>query len=135
MPRGTLAVCLAAAAALAIPGLAAGKPDEPVPGRVQVRGVEFDLTLSRQKVRPGRVIVQFLNEGEDPHDLRLKRLGVGGEPDGTEFGTGELGPGAYENIDSRLKKRSTYLLWCSIQDHRQLGMEATLRTKKRKRPN
>lgn len=113
------------------PGLASG--GDPDPDRLLVRGEEFDLTLSKPKVRPGRVIVQFLNDGEDPHDLRLQRL-EGGSPAGGEFGTGFLGPGEVQNLDSRLRKRSTYRLWCSIRDHSERGMEATLRTRKRKRP-
>lgn len=130
MGRATLVVA-ALAALLTIPLTASAKPADP--DRVLVRGEEFDLTLSKQKVRPGRVIVQFLNDGEDPHDLRLQKLSAG-QPVGDQFGTGELGPGEVESLDSRLKKRSTYLLWCTIQDHRGRGMEATLRTKKRKRP-
>jgi hypothetical protein len=131
--RAGIAALLAAIALVgALPALGGVKPPRP-PDRVQVRGSEFDLVLSKPKVKPGRVIVQFLNEGEDPHDLRLQRLGPGGGPAGPEAAIGELEPGAYENLDTRLKKRSKYRLWCSIQDHRSLGMEATLRTKKRRR--
>ena len=128
----TLVPLAATAASLAVPALAPGRPDPPDPDRVLVRGSEFDLTLSKAKVRPGRVIVQFFNDGEDPHDLRLQRL-VSGAPDGSEFGTGELGPGEFDNIDTQLRRRSSYVLWCSISDHRGQGMEATLRTKKRRR--
>ncbi|MGZ8667402.1 MAG: hypothetical protein ACXWZM_09880 [Solirubrobacterales bacterium] len=131
MARAALVIA-ALAALLTIPLTASANPDDPDPDRVLVRGEEFDLTLSKPKVRPGRVIVQFLNGGEDPHDLRLQRL-RDGQPYGTELGTGELGSGAVENLDVQLKKRSEYVLWCSIQDHRGRGMEATLRTKKRKR--
>lgn len=92
-----------------------------------MRGVEFDLTLSKQKLRPGRVIVQFLNDGEDPHDLRLQRRG-----DTAELGIGEIVPGEYENLDAHLRKASTDVLWCSLDGHREAGMEATLRTRKRR---
>ena len=100
----------------------------PAPDRVMVRGSEFEIVLSKRKLIPGRVIVQFVNAGEDPHDLRVERLGAG-----EEFGVGVIGPGEVENLDARLKKRSTYTLWCSLSDHRERGMEATLRTKKRRR--
>jgi hypothetical protein len=121
----TLAI-VALGAVLALAGQAAAKP-APVPDRVLVRGSEFDLVLSKQRVHPGRVIIQFVNGGEDPHDLRLQRRG-----EGEESGLGEVGPGEYENLDTRLRKRSTYLLWCSLSGHRESGMEATLRTKKRR---
>ncbi len=113
------------ASILAIAPAGAGQQ---VPDRVMARGSEFEILLSKQKVKPGRVIVQFVNAGEDPHDLRLQRVG-----DTTEFGLGETGPGEVVNLDTRLRKRSTYLLWCSLSDHRQLGMEATLRTRKHRR--
>ena len=116
-----LAVCL---------GLLAAAPAgsaEQVPDRVQVRGTEFDLTLSKTKLIPGRAIIQFVNAGEDPHDLRVLR--VGGE---TEVGVGVVPPGGVVNLDTRLRKRATYKLWCSLSDHRQRGMEATLRTHKRR---
>jgi hypothetical protein len=119
----------AALALVAVAGPAGARPTEQVPDRVMVRGTEFNLTLSKAKVTPGRVIVQFLNSGEDPHDLRIARVG----DEAAEFGFGEVGPGDYENLDTRLRKRSTYVLWCSLSDHRQRGMEATLRTKKRRR--
>ena len=116
---------------VAITIASAARPN--TPDRVQVSGSEFDLVLSKPKVRPGRVIVQFVNEGEDPHDLRLQRVDGGGSAAGAEFGIGELEPGAYQNLDVALRKRSSYRLWCSIADHRGLGMEATLRTKRRRR--
>jgi uncharacterized cupredoxin-like copper-binding protein len=33
----------------------------------------------------------------------------------------------------RLKRGSTYQLWCSLPQHRERGMEATLRVGKRRR--
>jgi hypothetical protein len=124
------ATAVALAACLVLVATAPGKPATPDPERVLVRGVEYDLTLSKAKLRPGRVIVQFLNDGEDPHDLRLRRVDVPGAP---EFVVGELAPGDLESLDTRLHRRSTYTLWCSLADHRGRGMEATLRTKKRRR--
>jgi hypothetical protein len=86
-----------------------------------VRGSEYDLLLSKAKLRPGRAIVQFVNAGEDAHN---------GAQVGPEPGVGEVEPGAYENIDAHLRKRSTCVLWCSLQDHRERGMEAFLRTRR-----
>jgi uncharacterized cupredoxin-like copper-binding protein len=116
------------AAILAAAGLAAGfaEPAAGAPDRVLARGAEWEITLSKRKVQPGRVIVQFLNDGEDPHDLRLQRNGGGPE-------LGELEPGAYANLDVRLQRASSYQLWCSLPQHRERGMEATLRVAKRRR--
>jgi hypothetical protein len=104
----------------------------PLPDRVQARGTEFDLTLSKQKLRPGRAIVQFLNDGEDAHDLRVQRVGETGAGEGPELTVGVVSPGEYANLDVHLRKRSIYVLWCSLGDHRERGMEAALRTKKRR---
>jgi len=98
------------------------------PERLLVRGLEYELRLSKQRLVPGRAIIQFVNGGEDAHDLRIQRLGGG-----REFGFAELAPGEYESLDRRLRRKSRYVLWCSLSDHRALGMEATLRTKKRRR--
>ena len=116
-----IAVCL---------GLVAVAPAgsaEQVPDRVMVRGTEFDLTVSKTKLTPGRAIVQFVNAGEDPHDLKIQRIG-----DGTEVAIGVVPPGAYSNLDTRLRRGAKYVLWCSLSDHRQKGMEVTLRTRKRR---
>lgn len=124
---GRLLALSALLAALALSGQAAGRAPQPAPDRVLVRGTEFDLVLSKQRVRPGRVIVQFVNAGEDPHDLRMRL--EGGE---VESGLGEIGPGDYANLDTRLRKSSTYALWCSLPGHRESGMDAAVRTKKRR---
>jgi uncharacterized cupredoxin-like copper-binding protein len=116
------AILAAVGLAAAFAASAAGAPD-----RVLVRGSEWEITLSKRKVQPGRVIVQFLNDGEDPHDLRLQRDGGG-----PELGIGELEPGDYANLDVRLRRASSYRLWCSLPQHRERGMEATLRVAKRR---
>jgi len=128
---GKTMALVAAFAVLTVPGLASGEPTAsraPVPDRVQVRGSEFDLVLSKQKLRPGKVIIQFLNNGEDPHDLRIVRVG-----DDAQFGSGMVGPAEYENLEAGLRKKSSYVLWCSLSGHREAGMEAMLKTKKRRR--
>ncbi len=117
------AVLAGAALAVGFAPPAAGAPD-----RVLARGAEWEITLSKRRVEPGRVIVQFLNDGEDPHDLRLQRNGGG-----PELGIGELEPGNYANLDVRLKRASSYQLWCSLPSHRERGMEATLRVAKHRR--
>ena len=123
----------ACALALGPPAASSAGKQAPDPERVQARGVEFDLTLSRTKLRPGRAIIQFLNAGEDPHDLRIQRLDAGGHQIGDELGFGVIGPGDYDNLDTHLARRARYVLWCSLDDHRQRGMEATLRTRRHRR--
>jgi hypothetical protein len=105
------------------PAGAAAKPADPVPSRLLVTAREYGLTLSRPKVDAGPSIVQLYNYGEDPHDLRLQR--VGGR---TTSELGEVEPGATGRLDLKLRRKSQYTLWCSIPGHAELGMTATLKT-------
>jgi plastocyanin len=88
--------------------------------RVQVAAKEYSFTLSRRSVKAGPAIVELVNFGEDPHDLRLERVG------GTHvYRTPTLQPGAYYDLSLRLLP-GRYRLWCSIANHRALGMQAML---------
>ena len=131
--KASLSSTLALLVLMLVGTAVAARPQDTVPDRVGVRGCEFDLLLSKQKVAPGRVIVQFVNSGEDPHDLRLQRLDPAtGTQAGAELGSGVVAPSTYDNLDLRLKKASRYVLWCSLADHRERGMEATLKVGKRR---
>lgn len=99
----------------------------PPPARVQVVAQEYSYSLSRSKVKAGRVIVELLNRGQDAHDLGLKRVG------GTHvFHFPKVEPGHY--VDRMLRLRpGKYVLWCAIADHKERGMRATLIVKPRAR--
>ena len=93
--------------------------------RVQVTAKEFYFTLSRQTVQAGPAIIELVNFGEDPHDLRLQRVG------GAHIaGTPEVQPGDYYDLSVELLP-GKYKLWCSIANHRALGMQATLTVRKK----
>jgi hypothetical protein len=47
----------------------------PPPARVQIVAREYSFALSRPALNAGRAIVELVNFGEDPHDLRLQRVG------------------------------------------------------------
>ena len=92
----------------------------PPPARVQVIAQEFRYTLSRQTIRAGRTIVELRNAGEDAHDLRLRRMG------GTRVYTWPtVQPGDIVDQAFTLQP-GTYVLWCSVANHRARGMRATL---------
>jgi plastocyanin len=99
-------------------------PPPPPPARVQVLAREFGYSLSRQSIKAGVAIIELSNGGEDAHDLRMQRVGgkrvyawpttpAGGVVDETF----KLLPGRYR-------------LWCSVANHRTLGMQATLVVKR-----
>lgn len=95
------------------------------PARVQVVAQEFSYSLSRTKVRSGRVIVELVNHGQDTHDLDIQRIG------GTHvFHFPSVLPGQF--VDRELKLvPGRYKLWCAIADHNELGMHAVLRVVRR----
>ena len=112
-----LAVVLAAALVAPAAYAATSRP----PSRMQVTASEFDLVLSRAKLRQSRLIVQLVNLGEDPHDLALRRTATGART----YVTPEVSPGDDRSISFRLYP-GRYALWCTIADHRARGMRATL---------
>jgi hypothetical protein len=110
-------------AALVLAWLPASAPAAPAPSRLLVESREFNLVLSRGSVKAGHAIVQLVNRGEDPHDLRLKRVGGRGGGRIAETLPGELG-----EWEGRLR-RGRYRLWCALEGHRALGMRALLRVR------
>jgi plastocyanin len=116
-----VAAAVVAAVALVMPASATVAP-----ARVQVSAKEFYFALSRHSVLAGPAIVELYNLGEDPHDLRMQRIG-GGRLWKTPF----VFPGAYYDLTTSLVP-GRYRLWCSIANHRQLGMQAVLTVVRRK---
>ena len=99
--RVRAAALLAAVLALAVPASAA-RAARPRAGR----GEGVLLSLSRPSVKAGPAIVELVNFGEDPHDLRLQRVG------GTKvYGTPVVQPGDVYDLSLRLLP-GRYRLWC-----------------------
>ncbi len=94
------------------------------PARVQVSADEFRLVLSRSRVPAGPAIVGLVNFGEDDHDLALRRRAPGART----WRVRTVRPGAFRERELRLAI-GRYQLWCTIADHRALGMRATLRVR------
>jgi hypothetical protein len=96
-------------------------PQPHPPARVQVVAQEFSYSLSRTKVRAGRVIIELVNRGQDTHDLDLRRVSA------THiYRFPSVVPG--QVVDRELKLvPGRYLLWCAIADHNEQGMHAMLR--------
>jgi hypothetical protein len=89
---------------------------------VSVTAREFSLQLSRPVVDHGRVGVQLLNRGEDPHNLQIA-------PEDSLLGVLLSFPtlGSLES-DRRYEDLAPgrYVLWCSLEGHEALGMHTTL---------
>jgi hypothetical protein len=65
----------------------------------------------------GPAIVELYNLGEDDHDLALRRAAPG---PGT-LRIGSTRPGGVSQLEAGLAP-GRYVLWCTIADHRELGM-------------
>ena len=114
-----LLVFAAVAAAAFVPQAAT-----PAPARLGVSAREFHLVLPRASVKAGVVVIQLQNDGEDVHDLRLRRVG------GVHLFRFPLtSPGDRSELAIRMRP-GRYSLWCSVADHAQLGMRAVLRVRR-----
>ena len=109
------------------PGPAGGAPStEPptspaAPVRVQVIAKEYSLTLSRTEVPSGKVIVQFVNNGQDEHNLHTLEPTEGSEA--AAFPNTK--PNAHPELTLTLRPGS-YTMFCSLPEHEAKGMKATL---------
>lgn len=80
----------------------------------------YRFTLSQATVPAGEVVFQFVNHGQDPHNLHV----APGE--GPEAGAVPNAPaGQHEELKVVLRAGS-YTLFCSLPGHEAKGMKATL---------
>jgi plastocyanin len=99
-------------------------PPQP-PARVQVVAHEFRYALSRVTIKAGPATIELDNAGQDAHDLRMQRVGGKRVYTWPETPAGEIADRTFTLLPG------TYRLWCSVANHRALGMQATLVVKKR----
>jgi plastocyanin len=90
------------------------------PARVQVVAREYSFSLSRLHVHAGTAVIELANFGQDPHDLRVQRVGAR-----HIAGLGVVAPGQRGELTLHLPP-GRYSFWCSVGNHRQLGMHASL---------
>jgi plastocyanin len=83
----------------------------------------FRFILSRPSVHAGPVVIEFVNHGQDEHNLNSEEPGSGSEIDPLE---GKTAPNAHPSLSLNLHHGS-YTLFCSLPGHRAKGMEATLK--------
>ncbi|MHB1834357.1 MAG: hypothetical protein ACYCXW_05280 [Solirubrobacteraceae bacterium] len=95
--------------------------------RLLVDAQEWSMWPSRSSIPAGTVIVELWNRGQDPHDLRIRRLNAAGLMVGRVLGAiGVTLPGHIRQATWRLSSGS-YELYCSLPGHLELGMHARVR--------
>jgi plastocyanin len=94
------------------------------PARVEVTAEDtegFRFVLSRPTVPAGKVIIEFVNHGQDEHNLHAVE-----QADGSEAGSlPNTAPNAHPSLSVTLRNGS-YTLFCSLPGHEAKGMKATL---------
>ena len=96
------------------------EPEGPA-SHLGVKAVEWSYTLSRPEVTAGTVIIELNNQGEDNHNLKLQREG-GAEP---PLAVPEAAPDEHTTASFNLPA-GIYRLYCSLFEHDEKGMHATL---------
>jgi plastocyanin len=105
-------VSLAAAAALAIPVMAA-----PSAQTIRVNETSYRISLSA-KPRAGVVKFVVRNSSDDGHDFWLK----GG---GKTWKTRVLDEASTASLTAKLRKGVKYTYWCAVSDHASEGMRGS----------
>lgn len=77
---------------------------------------EYGIELPEQQLTPGTYTFTARNHGDAPHDLVIQGPGV--DAARTEV----IRPGREDSIVVTFEK-GEYVLWCSVRDHRDRGME------------
>jgi uncharacterized cupredoxin-like copper-binding protein len=87
---------------------------------IQVKETEFKLTPSSFTVaKPGKVTFEATNAGSVDHALEV-------EGNGVEEKTSTISPGSGAKLTVDLSKNGTYEVYCPVDGHRAMGMEAKL---------
>jgi len=101
-----------------------GPGGAPEPSYVQVTAEDtegFRFVLSRTSVPAGKVIIEFVNHGQDEHNLHAVEPSAGSEAGSLP----NTAPGAHPQPTLDLRPGS-YTLFCSLPEHEAKGMKATL---------
>lgn len=88
---------------------------------IDVKETEFRIQLpSSSELKPGKYTFAVHNDGQTEHDLVLEGPNATGESK-----TSLIKPGEQGELEASLST-GTYTLYCSVDDHRKLGMSAKL---------
>jgi hypothetical protein len=110
-----LALAVALLASLAAPAQAKA------PARMLVEAREYHFVLSRTVLHAGPAIIQLADRGEDPHDLRLVRVGSATAARSIP----QVLPGGVGEWRGTLS-RGRWKLYCTLPGHAKLGMRAVI---------
>ena len=116
------------AAALTLSALAMALPAQASAARLTVTADEWRLVPSRTTIGNGSTSLRYRNVGQDSHNLALRRLDSRGRLAGPTLRVATTQPGASRSRTLSLR-RGTWRMWCTIPNHRPLGMRNILRVR------
>jgi plastocyanin len=90
------------------------------------RTMPYSFTPSRKVVRPGELIVQLINKGEDEHTMDMEKVGPGNAPEGPTILATSAPSGAQSAPTTVTVEPGTYRLWCTLPGHAAMGMETSI---------
>jgi plastocyanin len=110
--------------ALAVAGCGGGEKKQqgaPSSGKtIQIKETDFKLAPAKVTIAStGSVTFEATNDGQVDHALEI-------EGNGVEEESGTISPGSSGKVTVDLSKAGTYEMYCPIDDHRGMGMEATV---------
>jgi plastocyanin len=100
-------------------GSASAGSDSPEAGSIIATEADFTITLDEDTLTAGTYEITVMNEGNGTHDLVVER-------DGKDVAASEaIKSGASTTLSVDLEP-GEYVFYCSIGDHRVMGMEVTV---------
>lgn len=88
-------------------------------GTLTATEADFSIDLGTKTLKAGPYLVKVDNTGNATHDLVVEQNG------GRVAGTDPIAPGSSGSLSVTLKPGS-YVFYCSIGNHRSMGMEVTV---------
>ncbi|MDQ1662434.1 MAG: hypothetical protein QOJ68_2414 [Blastococcus sp.] len=88
-------------------------------GTLTAKEAEFSIDLGTKTLKAGPYLVKVDNTGNATHDLVVEQNGA------KIAGTSSIAPGQSGSLSVTLKPGS-YVFYCSIGNHRSMGMETTV---------
>lgn len=86
---------------------------------IKVSGSEFAFSPSALSVKAGKKVrIIFKNNGKLPHNLTIDQLGIA---------TKTISPGQTDTLEFTADRTGSFVVYCSVDAHRQKGMEVSLK--------
>jgi plastocyanin len=119
-----LIVCLLGLAATACGGSSAAKTPAAASGgaaqALTFKEAEYSISPATVTTKAGTYTITVQNAGQFPHDLHIANA------DGSELGASTVVQANQSTTFTVTLKPGTYTIWCAVDAHRSLGMQASM---------